>query len=189
MNKFFKTTDKKIEELGDFKIPAEWWSRPYEYALAIEYLDKKDKILDVGCGIEHPFKEYATTKVKEVVAIDKDPKIRELSHKKIKFIYDDILNLKLKENEEKYDKIFCISTLEHTQTFLVQKLQAMKDALSDKGKIIITCDSPLLRWDKLLEYVEKAGLKLDGKENYSDQEDLIKSDRYNLNCYSMILKK
>lgn len=190
MNKFFTLKDEKIDKLGSFKIPETWWSRPYEYAFAISFLDKKDKILDVGCGIEHPFKDYAVSKCKEVVALDKDEAIKKMEkNSKIKYVHSDILDYKLKEDETKFDKIFCISTLEHTQTFLVQKLTAMKNVLADKGKIIITCDSPLLRYDVLLKYANQSGLKLDGKENYNKKEDLIQSDRYNLQCYSMILKK
>lgn len=189
MNKFFTKKDEKVDKLGTFKIPKTWWSRPYEYAFASTFLDKKDKILDVGCGIEHPFKFFACDIVKEVVALDKDEAIKKLEHKKIKYVHEDILNYKIDEKDTKFDKIFCISVLEHTQTFLVEKLTAMKNVLADKGKIIITCDSPLLQHDKLIKYVSQAGLKLDGKENFDNLENLISSDRYNLTCYSMVLKK
>lgn len=190
MNKYFTYEDKKIEKLNDFEIPKEWWSRFYEYAFALDFLKEGETILDVGCGIEHPFKFYAMNKVKKVVAIDKDSRInslkREYRDSNLEFVNADILNYK---SEVKFDKIFCISVLEHTQSFLIEKMKNIKNLLSDKGRIIITCDSPILRAEKLIDIAKSINLKLVGKNEYESVENAIKSERYNLNCYSMILRK
>ena len=186
MNRYFKNSDEKIDKIGNFEIPVEWWSRGYEYKFAMDFLKSKDTILDVGCGIEHPFKDYAVNKVKKVVAIDKDERITELKNKKIEYVHDDILTYK---TEQKFDKIFVISTIEHTQTHIVHKLKNMRDLLEDKGRIIFTVDFPTLRPQKLMEYALKAKLKIDGDADYDNKEDIIHSKRYNLNCYSMVLKK
>lgn len=187
MNKYFKKNDKKVSKLGKYKIPVEWWSRPYEYAFAKNYLVKDERILDVGCGLEHPFKFFAST-ICDVVALDKDSRILDCKKQveKIDYVVADILNYK---DEMLFDKIFCISVLEHTQSHMIEKMKNIKNLLKEDGRIIITCDSPILKPEKLIQFANSSGLRIDGKNEYEDKKNIIKSDRYNLNCYSMILAK
>jgi hypothetical protein len=84
-NRFIKVSDEKVDKLGSFQIPPEWWSRPHEYFWAASFLKKGDIILDAGCGIEHPFKFYATDRTEKVFAIDADERINDLKHINIEF--------------------------------------------------------------------------------------------------------
>lgn len=189
MNRYFCNNDKQVKELAGFKIPETWWSRPFEYAFCIDFLNENDIVLDVGCGIEHPFKFYAGEKVKEVYAIDVDEKIKELKAKNVKFETVDLINVNKHYSKEKFDKIFIISVLEHTSDFLVEKLTAFKEILKSDGKIILTLDCPALKPSSLIEAVEKAGLKFIGEIDYERPSNAIYSNIYNLYCYSAILGK
>ena len=137
MNRFFKYNDKKVSKLGKFKIPDTWWSRPYEYAFAKGYLVEGERILDVGCGLEHPFKIFASNTC-EVVAIDKDDRVMNYDKglNKLDIQRADILTFK---DEQKFDKIFCISVLEHTQSYMIEKLKNMKELLKHDGLIVSIC--------------------------------------------------
>lgn len=186
MNRFFKKSDTKISFVGDFKLPRVWWSRPYEYAFALTHLNKEDTILDVGCGIEHPFKTFAGTFCKKVVAIDTNEIIKDIKDENVVFACADILDFK---TDTKFDKIFIISTLEQTQEFMIEKFENMKKLLNDDGKIIITSDYPSLDPQKIIEYAEKAGFVVDGEVDYKTNEECIYNATYKLYCYAMILKK
>lgn len=189
MNRFFINSDKKIEELAGFKLPETWWSRPYEYAFCIDFINENDTILDVGCGIEHPFKFYAGEKAKEVIAIDNDIRILDLKAKNVKFEVLDLINVDKSFKKETFDKIFIISVLEHTSDYLIEKLQALKEILKADGKIILTLDAPILRPERLIETVENAGLQFVGQYNYELTDDAIYSSVYGLYCYSAVLCK
>lgn len=186
MNRFFRNDDKKINVLGDRKIPRIWWSRPFEYAFAIEFLKEGETVLDVGCGLEHPFKHYAGTICKKVVAIDTNELITELNDENVEFACADILDF---EHKEKFDKIFVISTLEQSKDYLIEKFENMKNLLQDDGRIVITSDFPGLDPQKIIEYAGKAGFIVDGECDYDSTENCIYHTGYKIHCYAMVLKK
>lgn len=184
-NKFLTIDDKKII---DDKIPRSWWSRPHEYAFALDQLNKSDIIIDAGCGIEHPFKYLATKQCKYVYAIDKDINITYLDvPMNARFIHSDMLDLD-KLDIEKVDKIFCISVLEHLPTEHISKcMDLFRDKIKDNGKIILTVDYPTLSPDYIANIAKEKKLKLDGKSDYKLNEKAITSD--SLNVFTAILTK
>lgn len=193
MNKFFTTHDKSIEYLNDFHIPQEWWSRRYEYKFAIDYLEKDDTILDAACGIEHPFKTYAASICKKVVAIDKDERIEELAQtnpiKNLKLYKGDLTKLECIDNA--YNKVFCISVLEHLQGDVLHKvLEEFYRVLKPGGKLILTCDYPLIKPEALFAIAQEKGFITKEALEYDHKDkDNIKGQYGGLRCYSMVLEK
>lgn len=187
MNKFFTIDDKKIDKLGEYNIPREWWSRGYEYSFASKYLKEGEIILDAGCGIEHPFKWFAATKVKKVIAIDIDERLKTLQHQpNIKYLCIDFSNI---SNEvEKVDVIFCISVLEHlTPEQQKETIKQFSKVLKEKGKLILTVDFPILKPEILKELVKPYFII--GKNKYEESNKDVYSSLYKLKCYSMVLTK
>jgi len=191
MNKFFNVNDKAINDMDGFKIPSEWWSRPYEYQFAIEQLSETDVILDAGCGIDHPFKDYARKRVKKVYAVDNDNKIKEkVNTDKIEYIHEELQNIDKQFEDKFFDKIFCISVIEHTSENFVTILEQFKKVLKDDGTIVLTMDYPFLYPTDLVKIIEKIGLEFVGEVNYTlDEEIVIKGQYQGLRCFSALLKK
>lgn len=186
MNRFFNKDDNKVEFVGDFKIPRVWWSRPYEYAFALNHVKDTDTVLDVGCGMEHPFKHELGRICKKVVAIDTNPLVTDIKDDNVEFVCADILDFK---TDLKFDKIFVISTLEQTQDYMIEKFKNMESLLAEGGKIIITSDYPSLDPMKIIKYAKEAKL-----EPTSDFDEEIPSNgvyhsTYKLNVYGLILER
>lgn len=184
MNKFFTMDDEKLNSLDDFKIPAEWWSRYYEYSFADKFLKENETIIDAGCGIEHPFKFYAAKRCKKVYAIDQDKRLETLEKKQnIEYICDNLESFKLKEQ---VDKIFCISVLEHIQNPL-PVIENFAKNMKEGAQLILTVDFPLLRPDLLVEMLKQKFII--GKQNYKESEKDLYSNLYGLKCYSLVAKR
>jgi SAM-dependent methyltransferase len=188
-NSFFIYEDEQIRSMDDFEIPKEWWSRPFEYCFANKFLNENDVVCDAGCGIEHPFKNYASKRVKELIAIDTDERIKELkSNNKLKFKCLDIKEL---GNEYKgyFDKIFCISVLEHDIPNLKENLKSFEKALKDEGIIILTMDYPLIKPDQILNMLKEVGLNVYGDFDYTEPSRMLRGYYSNLSCFSLTLRK
>lgn len=116
-----------------FDLDPTWWSRPYEYPWASQFVESNDIVLDAACGICHPLKFYLSDYAREVYACDIDPRIlqpekileeievvfgknarMELPSKylnKIHFSQASLLSLPYPD--KKFDRIICISVIEH----------------------------------------------------------------------------
>lgn len=186
MNRFFTVEDKKVTHVDNFKIPRVWWSRPTEYAFAMDHVKEGETVLDVGCGLEHPFKHHLGKVCKKVVALDTNPLVTDIKDDNVEFVCEDILTYK---TDLKFDKIFIISTLEQTQEYMVEKFKNMESMLADGGKIIITSDFPSLDYRKLLEYSSKAKLKPTSDFNAEIPKNCLYHSTYKLNVYSVILER
>lgn len=192
-NKFFKTYDPRLDTLDNFVLPSEWWSRPYEYHFAAQFLNDDDVILDAGCGIKHPFKDYAAARVKKCIAIDNDKniEIHRILQKNLELKCMNMTELANNFNKDYFDKVFCISVLEHIQNNndRIEIFKNFKKVLKPYGKIIITIDYPLMDINDLIKVVDESELKFEGKMEYSLNGDVIKSNLYNLYCASAVIVK
>lgn len=98
------------------------WVRHTEYPWAITnaYLDKPMKILDIGSGAS-VFPIYLASKGHEVYATDNDeilmnrvsPKLAEWSRTFVNYKVGDVIKINFDENT--FDRVFCISVLEHLE--------------------------------------------------------------------------
>jgi len=92
----------------------------YPWSFLNAELDKPMKILDVGSGVSL-FPVYMASKGHDVTSIDNDkilmnrlsPKLAEWSGVKVKYEDGDGTNLKYSDNT--FDRVFCISVLEHLE--------------------------------------------------------------------------
>lgn len=187
MNRFFKLTDPKIKKLGKYNIPSPWWSRFYEYAFCQEYINKKDIVLDAGCGLDHPLKNYLGDNCKKVIAIDCDPKISNFKNTDtIEYIQSPIQTFKY---NRKFDKIFCISVLEHLSEKIVQEtLLNFESLMGMNSELIITADYPSMDLTKMLYFIEQANLELTSEFDYS-QDDILVERALGLSVYALRIRK
>jgi 2-polyprenyl-3-methyl-5-hydroxy-6-metoxy-1,4-benzoquinol methylase len=153
-------------------MPKAWWSRPYEYYAAAQFLPDKGTIIDAGCGLEHPFKLIAADKKLKVTALDTDPRILQYG----KITDADPLSIRMlnaneydRENIEyvcttfadytpktKADAVFCISVLEHMLPQDIEiAISKFASWLKPKGKLILTCDYPTIKPENLEVIVSK----------------------------------
>lgn len=186
LNRFFIYEDEQIKQMDEFEIPQLWWSRPFEYAFASQFLSKNDVVCDAGCGIEHPFKYYASKRVNELIAVDNDKRIEEIKGIKTNCI-------DIKELGDKYkgyfDKIFCISVLEHDIPNLKDNLKSFEKAIKNDGLIILTMDFPLIKPEQVINMLEDCNLKIHGEYDYKEPDRMLRGYYSNLSCFSMILEK
>lgn len=188
-NRFFVFEDEQIRQMDDFTIPNEWWSRPFEYAFATKFLNENDVICDAGCGIEHPFKFYASSRVKEVTAIDIDSRLLEFkSVEGLKFANVDLKDIG-KRYKGYFDKLFCISVLEHDIPNLEENLKSFEMAIKGSGLIILTMDYPLIKPETVLNMLDNINLQVVGEIDYREPERMLRGYYSNLSCFSMILEK
>ena len=213
-----------------FKIPEhqDWYSRPYEYAWAAQFSNKQAVVLDAACGIIHPLKFYLSSTCKEVFACDIDDRIlsrntilKEIkkyfgkdslknlpeSYKKINYRKSLLSSLPYKNN--KFDRIFCISDLEHLNNIIFVKypfilrffnslsyhdsiyfaLKEFKRVLKDDGLIVITFDYPCVDIKHLYNILSKLKLKFASKVILEIPRNAIYSPRHKIHCFRAVLKK
>ncbi|OCT16913.1 methyltransferase type 11 [Paenibacillus pectinilyticus] len=194
-----------------YRLPDTWWSRPYEYAWCASFVEPTDTVLDAACGISHPFKFHLIRHSKRAYACDWDPSVSsfeaiiqdiqsDISEEAAQqiasefssnhaFLQASITALPYEENM--FDKIFCISVLEHLHpTDAIQSLLEFNRTLRDDGVLILTLDYPtvdLAFFDKL---VHDTGFEFCGSVNYTRPADALHTDQWGgLYCFRAILKK
>lgn len=206
-SRFFTVDDKRMDTFV-FPLPSHWWSRFYEYAWAAEFCKETDVVLDAACGVPHPFKFYLAENCKVVYATDIDERIIDINEIKhdvesnfniqtgvevlngrdnINFKHANITELPCKNNM--FDKVFCISVLEHVSD--EDKAKALKEfrrVLKNNGMIILTIDYP----DATMEFIEglanEAGLKLAAGKDVTIPQGAINWNN-SLYCFRMVLVK
>jgi len=210
-NRFITKNDKKVDKMIFDLEPNFWWSRLYEYALCLEMASEGETVLDLCTGTYHPFKFALLEKTNDVYACDladtSNKVVLEAIEKRfgtdalnsfdkkmlddVKLSSQDIVNLNYEDNM--FDKIFCISALEHLSVDVIKSgLKQIKRVLKNDGKVILTLDYPTLKPDTLISIIEEVGLKVDGEFNYDIPSDAISSTYFGeteLKCYSIVLIK
>ena len=213
-SRFFTTEDNRMENVV-FPLPSHWWSRFYEYAWAAEFCKKTDVVLDAACGIPHPFKFYLAGKCKEVHAVDADERIN--SYEKMAAAIDatfganarancpeEFVNqvnvkqaclTKLPYKNSMFDKIFCISAIEHIND--ADKVLAFKESkrvLRKSGMLILTVDYSRTpeygsaTMEQIETMAKEAGFKLAGEKDEAIPTNAINWGN-NLFCFRMVLVK
>jgi ubiquinone/menaquinone biosynthesis C-methylase UbiE len=210
-SRFFTTDDKRMEKVV-FPLPSHWWSRFYEYAWAAEFCKETDVVLDAACGIPHPFKFYLAEGCKEVHAVDIDERILDLNEiskeMRATFGIDNIKVLdevnvnfkqasltKLPYKNSMFDKLFCISALEHiSDTDKVKALAEFKRVLKKSGMLILTIDyseTPeysSATMDEIEKLANDVGFKLAGEKQLDIPGNAINWGN-SLFCFRVVLVK
>ncbi|MEN6350454.1 MAG: methyltransferase domain-containing protein [Syntrophomonas sp.] len=183
-SRFFTFDDPQLKT-AILELPAIWWSRPYEYAWACSFAKNNHTVLDAGCGLCHPFKYYLCNLCSKVYACDLDERLLSKSEVlmdmldvfgndtldfPVSYLEQPILSIqdisKTSYGSAMFDRIFCISVLEHLpQEVLFKTLLEFKRILKKKGLMVITIDYPYLNLDTFNHMLKKAGLL------YADQVD------------------
>jgi len=204
-----------------------WHGRPYEYCFVKNNiidachlgLIYPQIVLDLACGIIHPgYIAIANIGyVKQVVAIDLDPRliINDMDHAKVeKFIMD---ASDIKYNKDYFDVIVCVSALEHMPNWK-DVIKEMHRTLKPGGMAFVTLDistdpektkqhnvdgkTP----DDYKDAFEKAGLPVYGNYNgvlpenavdticskyplVKDASEFKEGQHRNLKAFKMILRK
>lgn len=132
------------------------WSRQYELPWAIEAakLEKNDIVLDAGCGFS-ALKFALAKRCKKVYGIDLDisalrearEMCAELELENVELMHADISTFK---TDLLFDKIFCISVLEHglDRDTILNCITNLKHLLKPGGSLVLTIDLVL---DRLIE--------------------------------------
>ncbi|MDR2251923.1 MAG: class I SAM-dependent methyltransferase [Endomicrobium sp.] len=200
-SRFITVDDNKTNSFM-YKLPVTWWSRPYEYEWCKNFIDKNDIVLDAASGIIHPLRFYLADNCKEVFACDLNKDITtdisklQLPKDIIASKYTKIRNTccsitKTPYRDNMFDKIFCISTLEHIEGYLIKIIRYLRlnryftgivkrskyklilkallefqRILKPKGLLILTFDYPDIDLIYLLNILKKTKLSLVGGGYY-----------------------
>jgi SAM-dependent methyltransferase len=185
--RFFDVNDERIERVDNFPVPPDWWSRPYEYAWASNFVNPGETVLDAGCGLEHPFKFYLGRRV-TAHACDVDPNIKYVVVPpgcNLTLVRADFTLLPYPD--EYFDTIFCISVLEHVSMATQDSgIKEFKRVLKPGGRLVVTVDVPLVHPEHLINMVKNAALEV-GKVNYMLPGNAITG--YDLHCFKILATK
>lgn len=189
---FLKYTDPRLSVVAGWALPQGWWSRPWEYAWALQFARPGQVVADMGCGYTYrPLKDALANTCAHVYAVDASPKVLALPGREhLEYVVADISKPIPAIATGSLDRIFCISVLEDTQRQLPQILAEFARCLKPDGLVILTFDTPYyidqpcLAWPGLnlqdfFRAVEDAGLSLVGDFDF-DITDAVHHKDWNL---------
>ena len=204
-NGYFTIQDVSIKALGGKALPGDWWSRPYEYAWALQFTNNKHVVADMGCGwMGRPLAKELAKQSKEVYAIDLDERVLDLDAlaSNLYYIPMDFSNSEMDYfKTSTFDTIYCVSVIEDLQAD--DRLAALKNfrrLVKKGGKIVITMDAiwepcriaepyPTVNLNHFIKEVERAGLKFVGKIETDMPDNAVHQAKWNLSCYHCVLER
>lgn len=210
-SRYIRQSDPKTDTLI-FPLHPAWWSRPYEYEWARRFARPDDVVLDAACGISHPFKFWLAEHCCEVHACDWDKRIlseeairldiaadfgeqaaQDLPESALVRLHRAQANLaQLPYESGKFDRVFCISVLEHLDTgTMLRAFREFARVLKPDGQLIATFDVPEMRPDLLETIMAVTGLTIEDKLNVEEPDDAIWSDMYGtpIRCFRAVICK
>ena len=143
------------DRVGDYSIPDIWWSRKFEYPWASQFATPGCTVIDAGCGVEHPFKQYLADQCSHCYAVDVDTRINDLAdHPRLTPVVASLdaipLNIEV-------DRVFCISVLEHLDRGVIEgAMNEFARRLRPGGMAVITLDTPPLLMTDWCNIVESS---------------------------------
>lgn len=164
-----------VNELDAIKTVFPRWSRCWEYPYAYlsSNLEDRHRVLDAGCG-DSPFKFLLESHGGEVHGIDKT-QIELPENSNVVFKQCDIA--KIDYPAAFFDRVFCISVLEHTQQPPMKYIKEMLRVLKVGATLHLTLD--FNRWMTQWKFKKPEILKLCrelGIDYPPESTDLLKSE-------------
>ena len=227
-SRFVVAGDDK-EETFVFPLPKTWWSRPYEYAWSAQFVGAQDVCLDAACGIGHPFKFFLAEHCRETHGCDLDERItrpdvirRDLREylgvepstcfrgdpfERMRLVRGSVLDLPYPDRM--FDKVFCISVLEHLNPWVERRhwlgrlkpfeglfakewrrsLREFTRVLAPGGRIILTFDFPVINLRYFATHIQDLGLRFAGPVDLEQPPDAIRTPKGDLRCFRAILER
>ncbi|MEC0264974.1 class I SAM-dependent methyltransferase [Paenibacillus anseongense] len=208
--RFFIQSDPMEQEFL-YRLPDTWWSRTYEYAWCASFIEDTDIALDAACGIPHPFKFVLGRRCKQAYACDWDSRVlstqsllesirSEINEEAAEIVRkgdytETILSqaslTQLPYANDFFDKIFCISVLEHLNpNDMLLSLKEFSRTLKDDGLLILTLDHPTVDLNMFQSIVHNSGLDFLSEPNFTLPPDALHTDLWGgLYCFRAVLKK
>lgn len=197
-NRIIKASDKNISNIAGMDIPADWWSRRYEYSFALDFAEPSQVVADMGCGwMYRPFKNALAEIVGKVYAVDANEKLLEQKRPdNMEFVVSKMEQTPIPDKV--CDRVFCISVLEDIQD-PAPALKEFTRILKDDGRIVITMDIPYdtdkpcprypgMNMATFTKAVFDADLAFDGSVNLK-RDDAVHHEGWNLCVFRCVLKK
>ncbi|MEA3453110.1 MAG: class I SAM-dependent methyltransferase [Patescibacteria group bacterium] len=129
---------------NDYNEIAETFNRtrdwiPPDFNFLKQYINKGEKILDIGCG-NGRFSEIVKDRA-DYYGVDVSERLIKIAKEKYparQFLVNDPLVLPFEENS--FDKVFCLAVLHHIPSRKLRKdfLKEIKRVLKPRGKLILT---------------------------------------------------
>lgn len=189
-NAYFKLHDDTAVSILGYAIPAEWWSRVYEYPWAMQYAEPGLTVADMGAGWQQrPFKDMLAKVCGKVYAVDQHWEIRQLeAHDNMEFIVADFTGWIDTIPDASLDRVFCISVIEELSENMQDAMAEFSRCLKPGGKCIITADvvydnskpTPYCGGVIAEAMVDAASLYFSIGETDFDKTDAMHSELYNL---------
>ena len=71
-SRYLLFSDAQEDSVAGISLREEWWSRPYEYEWASQFVGEDLVVFDAACGVSYPFKWFLNLTCKETWACDLD---------------------------------------------------------------------------------------------------------------------
>lgn len=204
-NAYFAYSDPVVRQVGDELLHPTWWSRPYEYAFALQFADTRDTAADMGCGwMGRPLTAELARRSKEVYAIDADDRVTQLENSLPNLYY---LPMDFTSSDMDYfkastfDKVYCISVIEDLLPGDRQAaLKSFRRLVKPDGKIILTVDAiwepfriaepyPTVNINHLIQEIKEAGLRFVGAIDWVMPQSPVCHPKWNLACWHCVLER
>ena len=199
-NGFFGWKDKRAEIVAGMKLPEQGWSRPYEYAWALQFAGSAQIVADMGTGwMYRPFKEALAEICGHVYAVDLDVRLLQQNHADNMDLIVASFTQPIKQIPAgTLDRIFCISVLEDMGDMIGDAIAEFKRLLHPDGLMILTFDAqydmdkplgqyPGVKLDKFLKALDDNHLVIDG-DLQLDKTDTVYHEQFNLCCLHVVVK-
>jgi len=203
-NGYFVFDDPKIDQINGVPLHPTWWSRFYEYAFALQFVNKKDVVADMGCGwMGRPLTAELARRSKEVYGIDADQRVHGLDkHPNLYYLSMDFTSTEMSYfAASSFDKIYCISVIEDLSPGdRIQALKNFRRLIKNDGKIVITIDCiweyfriaqpyPTVNINHFIREVGEAGLSFVGEVSTEIPANAVHQSVWNLACWHCILER